>query len=73
MSNSYFKVTIEKLTFSKLWFSKFRKFASMSVFGEHNSQRYNGILKLLLEVCEQNCVWLFYYFNFERNHDCLKL
>ena len=24
------------------------------------------------DVWEQNCVWLFYYFNFERNYDVLK-
>ena len=37
MSNIYFKVTIEKrekMTFSKLGLSKFKKFVSMSVFGE---------------------------------------
>ena len=35
MSNIYFKVTIEeKLTFSKLGISKFKKFISESVFGE---------------------------------------
>ena len=26
----------------------------------------------LLQLWEQNCVWLFYYFNFERNYDVLK-
>ena len=24
------------------------------------------------EVWEQNCMWFFYYFNFERNYDVLK-
>ena len=42
-----------------------------------NSSRYHWILKLLIatyksEIWEQNCVWLFYYFNFERNHYVLK-
>ena len=34
------------------------------------SQNFNFIG--LKEVWEQNCVWLFYYFNFERNYDVLK-
>ena len=34
MSNIYVIVTIDKLTFSKLRFSKRKKFASRSVFGE---------------------------------------
>ena len=25
-----------------------------------------------MEVWEQNCVWLFYHFNFERNYEVLK-
>ena len=48
----------------------------MSVLGSSNSCRYHWILKLLVgtqksEVWEQNCVWLFYYFHFERNYDIL--
>ena len=37
--------------------------------------RYCWILKLLVAILkswEQNCVWIFYYFNFERNYDVLK-
>ena len=61
MSNIYLKVTIE--TFSKLRFSGFKKFVTRSVFGELQ----------LMEISLQNCVWLFYYFNFERNYGLLKL
>ena len=46
-------------------------------WGSSNSRRYHWNLKLLVatlksEVWEQNCVWLFCYFNFERNYDVLK-
>ena len=42
-----------------------------------NPRKYHGILKLLVAtwksvVWEQNCVWFFYYFNFQRNYDVLK-
>ena len=75
MSNIYLKVTIE--TFSKLRFSGFKRFVTRSVLGSFNSHRYLGILKLLvatykLDPWEQSCVWLFYYFNFERSYDVLK-
>ena len=45
--------------------------------GSSNSHRYHWIFKLLVatsksEIWEQSCVWLFYYFNFERNYDVLK-
>ena len=80
MPNIYLKVTIEKnmkkLTFSKIRFSMFNKFVTRSVLGSSNSRRC-WILKLLvatkkLEVWEQNCAWLFCYFNFERNYNVLK-
>ena len=29
-------------------------------------------VNLKSDVWEQNCVWLFYYFNFERSYDVLK-
>ena len=66
MSNIYLKVTIE--TFSRLWFSGFKKFVTGSVLGSSNSCRYHWILKLLFatyksDAWEQNFVWLFYYFN----------
>ena len=38
----------EKLMFSKLWFSKFKKFATRSVLGSSNSRRYHWTLKLLV-------------------------
>ena len=34
MSKTYLKVTVEKMTFPKLRFSKFKKFVSRTVFGE---------------------------------------
>ena len=76
MSKIYFKVTIE--TFLKLWFSGFKKFVTMSVWESSNSRRCHWILKLFLatyksDVWKKNCVWLFYYFNFERSYDVLKL
>ena len=45
--------------------------------GSSNSHRYHWIFKLLVatsksEIWEQNCVWLFCYFNFERNYYVLK-
>ena len=75
MSNIYLKVTIE--TFSKLRFSGFKKFVARSDLGSSNSRRYYWILKLLVatqisDVWEQNCLWLFCYFNFERSYDVLK-
>ena len=75
ISNIYFKVTIEM--FSKLLFSWFKKFDTSQFFGGSNSCRYHWILKLLVatyrsEVWEQNFVWFFYYFNFERNYDVSK-
>ena len=58
----------EKLMFSKLRSSKFKKFSY--------SPRSHWILKILVAtqksgVCKQNCMWVFYYFNFERNCDIL--
>ena len=49
MSNIYFKVTIEeKLTFSKLRISKFKKFISESVFGELQLTQISLNFKLLI-------------------------
>ena len=61
-------------TLSKLRFSGFKKFVTSSVLGSSNSRRYHSVLKLLVatyksDVWEQNCAWLFYYFNFERSYD----
>ena len=63
MSNIYLNVTIEKK-----WLTQNFDFKSLIL---------NWILKLLIatkksEVLEQSCVWLFYYFNFERNYDISK-
>ena len=61
----------------KIQFSKLEKFVSKSVFGELERTQISLNFKtsfrnLLSEVWEQNCVWLFYYFNFERSHNVLK-
>ena len=74
LSKSYYW---EKLTFSRLRFSKFKKFVSRSNFGELQLTQISLNFKLLVstyesEVWKQNCVWLFYYFNFERNYDDIK-
>ena len=75
MLNIYWKVTID--TFSKLPLSGFKKFGTRSVLWSSNSCRYHWILKLLVVTCksdvfQHNCVYLFYYFNFERTYDVLK-
>ena len=54
-----------------------RRSQNFSVLGSSNSRRYHSVLKLLVatyksDVWEQNCAWLFYYFNFERSHDVSK-
>ena len=72
MSIFYWKVTVE--TFSKLWFSGFKKFVTRSVFGELQLMQISLNFKTsFCEVWEENYVWLFYYFNFERNYDVLKI
>ena len=65
MSNIYLKVTIE--TFSKLQFS-------VGFWGDPTYTDIIEFKKILIqsEVWEQNCVLLFYYFNFEKNYDVLK-
>ena len=75
MSNIYLRVTIE--AFSKLPFSGFKKFVTRSSFGKlqlmHISLNFKTTCcNLKSEVWEQNCVWLFYYFNSKRNYDVLK-
>ena len=55
-----------------LWFDKF---VSRSVFGELQLTQISLKLKASssnLKIWEQSCVWLFCYFNFERNYDVLK-
>ena len=63
------------MRYSKLRFSKFKIFVTRSVFCELQLTQISLNLKLLVatsKVWEQNCMWLFYYFNFERNYDVLK-
>ena len=74
MSSIYLKITVEM--FSKLQFSESLKFVTSSVLGSSNLPRYHWILKLLVateksKVWQQNCDWLFYFLNFEWNHDVL--
>ena len=79
MSKIYFKVTVEKKRCTQNFDFKSSKSLSPGQFLESsNSCRYHWVLKLLastykLVVLEQKCVRLFYYFNFERNYDALKL
>ena len=67
--------TIE--TFSRLRFSGFKKLVTRSVFGELQLTQIS--LNFKTSYCnfknrglEQNYVWFFCYFNFERNYDVLK-
>ena len=72
MWNIYLKAT--KLTFSKLYFLVLKSLSPALFLGNSNSSRYSWIFKLKKsEVWEENCVWLFYYFNFENKCDVLKL
>ena len=74
MSNSFYWA---KLTFSKLWFSEYKKVASRSVFSELQSTQmwlnYQMFCyDLKIRDLEAKVVGLFYYFNFERIYDDLK-
>ena len=74
MSSSCLKVTIE--TFSKLWFSGFKKFITRSVFGSFWLSQISLNFKtscrnLKIRRLGANYVWLFYYFDFERIYDVL--
>ena len=78
MSNIYLNVTLEKNWRSQNFdFLSLKNLSLGQFFVSFNSRRYHWILKFLVatyksEVWEQNCVWLFYYSNFERNYDALK-
>ena len=78
MSKIYSKVTIKKNWRSQDFDCQSLKNLFQGQFLERsNSRRYHWILKLVFvtqksEVWEQNCVWLFNYFNFERSYDVLK-
>ena len=73
MSKIYSKLTIEKNWRSQNFdFLSLKNLSPDLLLGSSNSGRYHWILKLLAttwksEVWKQNCVWLSYYFNFERN------
>ena len=75
MSNIYYW---EKLTFSKLPFSKFKQLVTRSVFRELQLTQMSLNVKssccnLKIRGLGANvCVWLYYYFNFERNCNVLK-
>ena len=64
------------MTYPKPRFSKLKKFVSRSDFGER--QRTQISLNFQTSCCDLKikglmiCVWLFYFFNFERNYDVLK-
>ena len=68
------------LTFSKLRFSKCKKFVPRSVFWELQLTQislnfktfYCNLKKKTFKSFYCNCVCLFYYFNFKRNYDVLK-
>ena len=78
MSNIYLKVTIEKNWHSENFdFLSLKSSSPVQFLRSSNSRRYHWIFKLLVaikksEVWEQNCVRLFFYFDFERNYVVLK-
>ena len=78
MFNICFKVTIEKKWRTQDFDILSLKSSSPGQFlGSSNSSRYYWIFELFVatqesEVWEQNCVWFFSYFYFERNYDVLK-
>ena len=67
----------EKLTFSKLPFSDFKKFVTRSVFGALQLRQMS--LNFKTSYCNLKIrdlgakLWLFYYFNFEWNYDGFKV
>ena len=78
MSNIYLKVAIEKNWHSENFdFLSLKNSSPVQFLRSSNSRRYQWIFKLLVaikksEVWEQNCVRLFFYFDFERNYVVLK-
>ena len=78
LSNIYLKVINEKNWRSQNFgFLSSKKLSPGQFLKSSNSRSYHWVLKLLAatlksEVWEQNCVWLFYYFNLERNYDGLE-
>ena len=70
MSNIYLKVTTEKNWRFQIF--NFQGLSPGQLLGSSNSCRCHWILKLPPEVWEENCKWVCYYFNFEKNYDNLK-
>ena len=73
MPNIYLKVTVE--TSSKLRFFKFKKFFCRSALGELQLTQISLNFKTSccnLKIGVKLCVWLFYYFNFEKYYAVLK-
>ena len=65
----YLKVTIEDNWPENFDFLSLQKLSPGQFLESSNSRRYYWISKLFVateksEVLEQNCIWLFYYFNF---------
>ena len=74
MSSIYLKVTGKKNWRSQNFdFLSLEKLSPDRFFGKlqltHTSLNFKTFKS---KVWEQNCVWLFYHFNFERNYDVLK-
>ena len=68
MSNIYLKVNIEKKwRFQNFDFLKLKNWSQGA-----DIIKFSNFLLQLKNQREQNCVWLFHYFNFERNYDGLK-
>ena len=77
MLNIYWKATTEKNWPSQNFdFLSLNNLSPGQFLRSSNLHRYHWILRLLgatykSEVWEPKCVWLFYYFNFERNYGVL--
>ena len=67
----------EKMAYSKLRFSKFKNFVFRLIFGtpqltQTSLNFQSSCSDFRLEIWEQNCLWLFCFFHFERNYNVLK-
>ena len=77
MWNIYLKVFIEiNWRFQNFDFLSLKHLSPVQFLGNYSSCRYHWNLKHLLatkksDIWEQNSMWLFCYFNFERNYDGL--
>ena len=77
--NIYLNVTIEKNYRSQITndfgFPSLKNLSTGQFLESSNSRRLNFQIfccNLNIRVLEQNCVWLFNYFNSERNYDVFK-